>query len=140
MLDQQRDVRRAFAEWRYVERVDGQSIVEVLAKLSFGNETAKIDVGRRENAHVDVNRGGRPNACDLALLQRAEQASLQRRLSRADLIEKESSAVRRLEHARSVARRASERTAHVAEQFTLEQPLGECRAVHGEERLPCARR
>ena len=60
----------------------------VLAKpalLHVGNEIA---VGRRDDAHVDLDRLARPDRLDLALLDRAQKLHLRGGGKLADFIEK----------------------------------------------------
>jgi len=74
------------------------------------------------------------DAADLVLLQRAQQLDLHRGGHLADLVEQQRPAAGSLEQARSVLRRAGERTARMSEQLALEQRLGDGSAVDRDER------
>jgi hypothetical protein len=54
-------------------------------------------MGRREDAHVDLDRAPRADRRDLAVLQHAEDLALQLERHVADLVEEDRPAVRRLE-------------------------------------------
>ena len=89
--------------------------------------------------HVDLLflLAAQPN--DGAFLQRAQQLALQRQWQLADLVQEDGAAVGQLEPAGAVTLRAGEGAAFVAEEFALEQRLGNGRAVHLDEGPVAAR-
>ena len=118
--DEQRDVGASLTQWRYDEREHRESVIEILTKADDSTSSAEVAVGRRDDANVHTDRARRADARHLALLENAEQPLLYTGAHLADFVEKDRSAVRRLEHARAVAHRAGERALHVSEQLALE--------------------
>ena len=78
MLDQQRNVVLAFAQWRNVDGNNGQSMVEVFSEAGGFDLATQILVGRGDHANVDLDRRAGANAFELALLEHAQQLGLQR--------------------------------------------------------------
>ena len=70
---------------------------------------------------------------ELSLLQEAEQLGLCRQGQFPDLVEKERAAVARLDEANAIAVGTGECSADVAEQLTLDESLGQRRAVDSGE-------
>ena len=93
-----------------------------------------VDVGRRDDAHVDFDGAARADRPHLAFLQHAQQLDLQRRRHLADFVEEHRAGVRGLEHALGVGDRAGERALDVAEELGFEQRFGERAAVDRHER------
>ena len=83
--------------------------------------------------------GAPAEAAEAALLQHAQQLDLRRRRHLADLVEEQRAAVRQLEAALPPIGRAGEGALLVAEDFALEQRLGNRGAVDGDERKAGAR-
>src|SRR5262249_20332606 len=82
------------------------------------------------------------DALELLFLQDAQQLDLYLQGHLADLVEKDRPAVGQLETADAPFRRAGESPAFVAEQLALDQPGGQRRTVHLDERprlTPAAR-
>ena len=66
----------AIAQRRQRDREDVEPVVEVLAELAVGDQLLEVAVGRRDDAHVDLDRLGAADALELALLQHAQQLDL----------------------------------------------------------------
>src|SRR5436305_15226147 len=82
----------------------------------------------------------RPQPLDLFLVNRLQELVLHRRRDVADLVEEERAAVRILEQPLVVSVRAGESALAVAEQFRLDEVLGEVRAVEFHEGARAPRR
>ena len=123
------------AERRHAHRHDLQAEEEVLAETARRDLGLQVAVRRGDDAHVDLDRLGRADAPDLALLEHAQELHLHLRADLADLVEEERPAVGLLEEAALRGGRARERAPLVPEELTLEDRLGERRAVHRDERL-----
>ena len=80
------------------------------------------------------------DAGELAILQHAQDLPLQRQRHVADFVEEERAAVALLEAADALAGRAGEGAFLVAEEFALEQLLGDGGAVDRDEALRAALR
>src|SRR5688500_8546840 len=87
------------------------------------------DAGR----HVHATRGAEPD--DDSLFQHTQQLRLCGQGKLADLVEEQRAFTRALERTLSRRVRARERAALVTEQLTLDELLGQRRAVHGDEWL-----
>ena len=125
VVAQQRDVFGALAQRRHPQRDGVDAEIEILAQPPVAQRRVEIDVGRADQPEVDVDD---PVAADrpvLALLQHAQQLGLQVRRHLADLVEQQRAALRHLEQAFLVHRRAGERALLVAEQLRLDQVLRE---------------
>ena len=135
MLHERRDVIEPLPERRHQNRNDAQAEVEILAEAPFGDLLFEVLVGRRDDAHVDLDRARRAEPLDLALLQDAQHLGLRLRAHVADFVEEDRAAVGHLELADLLLGRAGERAALVAEEFGLDQFLRNGRAVDLHESL-----
>ena len=93
---------------------------------------------RRDHSNIDMLRSAAANRRDRAILQRAQHLRLHGRRHVANLIEKKRAAVGFAKSSCARLHCAGERAAHVAKQFTFQQFGRNRRAVHGDERTPCA--
>jgi hypothetical protein len=91
------------------EREDVQPVVEVLAQLADLDGFHRVDVGRRDHAHVNRLLHAPAEAPELPLLQHPQQLDLSRGRHLANLIEEQRAAIRELETALPPVRRAGER-------------------------------
>ena len=140
VLHQQRDVVAALAQRRQVDADDVQPIVEVLAEPALFHLLLQVDVGRGDDAHVDLDRLHAAEAHELALLHDAQQLGLRFDRDVADLVEEDAALVGEVEHALLRVDGAGERALDVAEQRRFEQVGRQVAGVHGDERLLAARR
>src|SRR5262249_60159836 len=86
-----------------------------------------------------LQRHGAANPLEPLLFERAQDLRLEGERQIADLVEEERAAVRQLEFAGLAVLRAGEGALLVAEQFRLEQRLGDRRTVDGDKRPVGAR-
>ena len=56
IVNQQLDILLPFAQRRQAQRDHVQTVIEVLAKLSFRDVQFKILIGRGNNTNIDLNR------------------------------------------------------------------------------------
>ena len=96
---------------------DVQAVEEVLAEAPGRDLGLDVPVGRRQHAHVDLDRLLAADALELPLLQHAQQLELQRRRHVADLVEEQRPLVGQLEAPELALDRAGERALLVAEQL-----------------------
>ena len=75
----------------------------------------QVGVSRRDDPHVDLDLPGTTDSLQLALLQDAEELSLERRAHRGDLVEKQGALMRLLEATWPGFHGASERAPYMAE-------------------------
>src|SRR5262249_60655040 len=76
---------------------------------------------------------GRPARKVAVLLQQAQELRLCRDRQRVDFIEEQRSVASERHQSFLIAVRVRERTTYMSEHFALEEVLGQCRAVHGDE-------
>ena len=140
VIDEQQHIRLALAQRRNEQGEDVQAVVEILAERAGRDRLLEILVGRRNQAHVGLDRLGAADALELALLQHAQQLDLRREVDVADLIEKQRAALREFEAPFLARLGAGERPLLVAEEFRLDQAVGQRRAADLDERLLGAQR
>ncbi len=90
-------------------------------------------MGGADDPRIDRNGDAPADPLDHPLLEEAQQLDLQRQRNVADLVEEQGAALGQLDLADVRLDRAGERAALVAEQFGLEQVLGDRRAIDGDE-------
>ena len=118
-----------------MDRNHVEPIVEVFAEASGGDLLLQILVGRRDDAHVDLDRVVAADRPDLPVLEHPQQLALQLGPHVADLVEEEGAAGGLLEEPALGRVGPGERAAHVAEELALEQAFGQRRAVDRHEGL-----
>src|SRR5262245_1115233 len=133
-------VPRPLPERRNFEHDLREAEVEILAEAAAGDQVAEILVRRADDADIDRDSVAAAHALDHTLLQEAQQLRLQGGRKIADLVEEQRAAVRELELALGLLRRAGERPLLVAEELALEQVLGDRGAVDGDEARRAPRR
>ena len=84
-----REVARALTQAGHIDRDDVQAIEESFAEGAALHRGGQVAVGRRHHAHVDVDRSGRRQGRDFALLQDAQELGLYLDVELPDLVEKE---------------------------------------------------
>ena len=139
-IGQHRNVDGAFAQRRQADRKGVDAVVEVLAEPAFADEHVEWAIGRRDQAEVDVNRLIATQALEPAFLKHTQQLGLCHQRHVADLVKEQGTAVGQLKAARLAVMRAGKGALFVAEDFRLEQAVGQGRAVHGLEVLGSAPR
>ena len=122
---QLRQILEAIAQRRHPDRNDVDPVVEILAEAAFLHRALEIDVGRRDQAEVGLDRFRAADPFDLAFLDRAQQLRLQVEPQIADLVEEQRAARRQFELAELLLHRAGERAALVAEERALDQLVRE---------------
>src|SRR5271156_5285674 len=110
MLRQRQDVFAAFAQRRDLERNYAQAEIQISAEFAGRHFAPQLAIGRRHDAHVDLARLRRTDAHHLAVLEHAQQLSLEVRARLADLVEKQRAARGALEASEALANCAGERS------------------------------
>ena len=135
VLHEQRDVVAPLAQRRQVDADDVQPVEEVLAEPPVLHLLLQVDVGRGDDADVDLDRLHAAEAHELALLHHAQQLGLRLDRDVADLVEEDAALVGEIEHALLRVDRAGERALDVTEQRRFEQVRRQVAGVHRHERL-----
>ena len=129
----------ALAQRRHDDRDHVEAEEQILAELAALDRLLEILVGRRDHAHVHLDRARRSEPLDLLLLQDAQHLGLRLRAHVADFVQEDRPAIGLLELADLLLGGAGERSLLVAEQLRLDQFLGDRRAVDLHEPLAGAR-
>ena len=127
------------AQRRHLQLDHVEAIVKILAEALFLDQLLEMLIGRGNDARIDFDRLRTADALERPLLQKAQQLRLHHRRQIANLVEQDRAALGRFEAAGLVLDGAGERTAHVPEEFALEQMLAQRRARDLHERAVLAR-
>ena len=119
MLRQLNNVLAALPKGGHVNRKDAESVKQVFAKLTVYNEPLEISVGRGYHSNIDASSDIVTNALEFALLQHAQQFSLQFHRDFTDLIEENGASVSELKPADSIAVSPRVSAFYVAEELAL---------------------
>ena len=65
---QSRDIVKSISQWRYVDRKNVQSVIQVFAKFAVSYALIELMVCSRNNAHIDLFRLRISQALELAVL------------------------------------------------------------------------
>ena len=129
----QRNVVPALTQWRHQNGKHVQPEIEVFPEAAGLDRFAQVDVGRRDDPHINPAHARVAHPLDFALLQRPQQLALGREAQGAYLVQKQRALVGALKAARSGLRGAGVAAALDAKQFGLHQMLGDGRAVDGHK-------
>ena len=91
-------------------------------------------MGRSDHSHIDFDRRARAHLRQFAFLQYAQQFYLGLKRQLAHFVEKKCAAVRELDSSGLASQSAGEGSAHIAEEFGLDQIPGNGTAVDSDER------
>ena len=130
MIQQDGDVLAALAQRRHLDVDDVEPVVEVLAEGLLGDVLDEATMGRGD--HPDVDRrllAIGSDSLNFAGLQKPQQQRLHPQAHLADFVHEDGAAVGGLEPAALVAVGVREAALHVAEQFRLEERVGDAGAV-----------
>ncbi len=131
---QEPHVAAALAQRRHLDLDDVQPVVEVAPEAALGNQRLEVAVRGRHDAHVHEPRRVLAEPAHLVVLERAQEPDLRGERHVADLVQEQRALVRLLHEPRAVRRGARERSPREAEEFALDERLGERSHVHGHER------
>src|SRR6185295_13249209 len=134
VFDQERDVFRALAERRYMDRKDVEPVEQILPERACGNRFLQVAVRRGQDTDVHGNRVTVADAFDLAILEDTEQCDLGFRGQIADFVEEDRAAVGGFESPQTPLQRARERALLVAKEFRRDERRRDGCAVHPDER------
>ena len=123
MLGQQDDVLRPRAQRRQRDDVEGEAIQQVGAETALGGARGKVDIGRRDDAHVRGDRVLAAQPLELAVLHHAQQLLLHLHRGGCDLVEEQRAAIGLFEAALPALGGAREGAGLVAEQLAIQQVL-----------------
>src|SRR5438094_2931179 len=131
--DQRGDVVGSLAQRRDVDREDVQAVVEVVAEALLLDQPGQVAVRRGDKSDVDLDRPGAADTLELLLLEDPEELRLELERDLAHLVEEERAAMGHLEASDLLRDGPGERAPLVAEEFTLEEPRWDSRAIDLDE-------
>ena len=137
---QQRNVLAARAQRRQFKADDVQPVEEVFAEAAFAHSLLQVDVGRGDDADVDLDLLHAAEMHEAAVLQDAQDLRLHVHAHGADLVEEERAAVGDFEEAFLCRDRGGEGAFDVAEERGFQQIRRHCAGVDRNERPVAARR
>ncbi len=140
LLDEQGRVFFSIAERREDHAHDAQAVEEVFAEATLADLFGEVPIGGGDDADVDLDGLGATDALHLALLEHAQEFRLQVELELAELVQEHGAAVGHLEDALARGGGAGEGALLVAEEFALDEVLGDGAAVEDHEGAVAASR
>ncbi len=135
VLDEAGQVFEVLAERGSANQENGETVVEIRAKGSRLGLLCQRTMGRRYNAHIHFHSLVIAHALQFPALNEPQKFGLQGKRHLSDLIEKERASIGSFDPADTSLYRTGESTAGVAEEFRLEQILGNCSTVDRYKRL-----
>ncbi len=127
------------AQRRHAQLDHVDTVVEILAEATCGNQLAEVAVGRRKDAHVDRLLALVADRARGLFLDQAQELHLHREWQVGDFVEEQRAALGRLHEARLVGNCAGEAAAAVTEKLALHQFRRYRAAADGHERCVLAR-
>ena len=133
--NKQGNVVAAVAKRRHVNVNDIEPVIQIFAETSGCDFGFQIAVGCRYNAHVDFQRFFAADSFKALVLQHAQNLYLNVLIYFADFIQKNGTAVCKLEAAPFKRSRAGKRAFFVAEQFAFQKIFRQSGAVNFYKRI-----
>ena len=122
-----------FLKRRQRDDLEAQPVEQIGAEPPLLDQPRQMLVGRGDDADVDLDRPAGADPRHLAIFDRAQQPVLRRAGEGRQLVEEERAAIGLLEPPLPGLGGAGEAACLVAEQFRLDQRLGERGAVHHDQ-------
>ena len=133
---QQNDILSTITQ-RWKMKLDGiQAIKEVLPECSFSHLLTQMGIRSRQNSHIHMAHLIGTNALGLPLFNHRQEFLLHRQVQISNLIQKESTAIRRFYSSFLRIPCIRKRPLLVTEKFTLEKILRDTTQVDIHKRLP----
>lgn len=112
-----------------------EAVKEIFTESTLLHPLAQVAVGGCDDARIDGDVAGPAEPAERVLLEKTQQLGLQVKGHLADLVEKDRSVLRQFEQPLFATLRVGEGTLFEAEQFALQQILGDRGAVDLDESL-----
>ncbi len=133
MTRQQRDIGDALTQRRHRHGKNVQPVIQIFAKAALLHLPIEDAVRRGDDANVDRNRIAPADPIHFAFLQDAQEFRLKRQVHFADLVQEQGARMRHLELSDFADNGAGKRAPLMAEEFALQQSIGERGTVHRNE-------
>ena len=133
MPRQHGNIFSAFSQRRHGQLHHRQPVVQILAEFPSAHRFVQVAIGSSDQSNINLNRMRSTHAFEFALLQHAQQLHLQRRSQFSNLVKKYHAAVGNFQTSLLLHCRARERAALMSKQITLQQRLGNGRAIDCHE-------
>jgi len=125
----------AVAEWRNVNNGCSDSIIEIGTKFFSIDKRSQIPVGRRNHPHIHRNRPAASNPNNFTFLEHSQQTRLQSKGHFSNFIEEQGSTIGDFEMTLALIYCPRECSALVAEELTVDKPIGNRATVNCNEGL-----
>ena len=139
VLGEERDVAGALAKGWELDGDDVDAVVEVFAEAAGAGHLFEVFVGGADEAEVDFAEGAAAEALHHVVFEDAEELGLKGEGEGCDLVEEEGAGVGEFDLAGAGFGGAGEGSAFAAEEFGLDEVLGEGGAVEADVGLVGAR-
>ena len=134
---QQNDILSTLTQRRKMQLDGIQSIEEVLSESPLAHLLTQISIRSRQNPHIHMAHLVGTNALSLPLLNHRQKFLLHRQVQISNLIQKESTAIRRLNSSFLRIPGIRKRSLLVSEKFAFEKILRNATQVDIHKRLSC---
>ena len=134
-MRERQNIVDALAQRRHGDDVERQTIEKVFAKAPLVSKALQVCIGGTDNAHVHLQRFVTANALYFTVLDRAQDLLLHAQRNRRQLVENQRAAIGAFEMSDMRPGRACESAGLMAEQFRLEDRLGQRGAVDLDDML-----
>ena len=134
---QQNDILSTLTQRRKMQLDGIQSIEEILSECSFSHLLAQMGIRSRQNSHIHMAHLIGTNALGLPLFNHCQEFLLHRQVQISNLIQKESTAIRRFNSSFLRIPGIRKRPLLVSEKFALEKILRDTPQVDIHKRLSC---
>ena len=134
---QQNDILSTLTQRRKMQLDGIQSIEEVLSESPLAHLLTQISIRCRQNPHIHIAHLVGTNALSFTLLYHCQEFLLHRQVQISNLIQKESTAIRRLNSSFLRIPGIRKRSLLVSEKFAFEKILRNATQVDIHKRLPC---
>src|SRR6267154_1945427 len=133
MGEQRRNIFAAITQGRQGQVNDVETMVQIFAEAAFANECEQLHVGRGDDADINLNLLGAPEAHEFALLNYAQKLGLRFRADGGDFVEEDGALIGDFKETFFGGNGAGERTFDVAEQLRLKEVHRNGAGVDGHE-------
>src|SRR5260370_18550127 len=135
MCQEHGNILAAVAEWRQTQVNDVEAMIQIFAEAPFLHQGKQVDIGSRDDAHIDFDLFRAAEAHELAFLNDAQEFGLSFRANRGDFIEKDGALVGNFKQALFGRDRAGEGALDVAEELRFQQIDGNRAGIDGNKSL-----
>src|SRR5215467_12446543 len=135
VIDEERDILTAVAQWWHLDWYHIQTIKQVITERAVGHHLLEILIRSSDNPHICTNGFTAPHTLKFTLLEHTQQFGLQIEAQTRHLVKKQSPHMRQLEFTAVHLDSPGKRPTLMAKKFALDQVLGNGGTVHRYKRI-----